>query len=78
MPYKPKPDQPDIQHDIKRPGALSARAKRNGRSVSEEAKTDEHKPGLAGQQARYFENVLKPAAKARSKHGDGKGHWSGH
>ena len=78
MSYKPGPNQPDIKHDVKRPGALTARAERNGRSVAGEAKADEHKPGLEGQQARYYENVLKPAAKSRSKHGDGAGHWSKH
>jgi hypothetical protein len=77
MSYKPGPNQPDIKHDVKRPGALTARAQRNGRSVSAEAKADEHKPGLAGQQARYYENVLKPAAQKRKFHGDGSGHWSG-
>jgi hypothetical protein len=65
-----------IQHAIKRPGALTARAERNGKSVAGEAAAHQHKSGLAGQQARFYENVLKPASHAR--HGDGKGHWSGH
>ena len=78
MSYKPGPDQTDIQHDVKRKGALTARAQRHGKSVSAEAAADIHKPGLPGEQARYYENVLKPAAKSRSKHGDGTGHWSGH
>jgi len=78
MAYKPGPNQPDIQHDIKRPGALTQRAKEHGRSVSAEAKADEHKPGLAGQQARYYENVLRPASSRRKHSADGEGHWSGH
>ena len=76
--YKPGPDQPDIRHDIKRRGALTARAQRNGKTVAAEAKADEHKPGLEGQQARYYENVLKPAAKASKSHGEAKNHWSNH
>jgi hypothetical protein len=76
--YHPGPNQPDIKHDVKRPGALTARAQRNGKSVSAEARADEHKPGLAGQQARYYENVLKPAAASRAKSSGPKKHWSGH
>lgn len=64
---------------MKRKGALTARADSRGRSVNAEAEADKHKPGLEGQQARYYLNVLKPASHARkSSHGDGKGHWSGH
>lgn len=77
MSYKPGPNQPDIAHDVKRKGALTRRAESHGRSVNQEAKADEHKPGLAGEQARYYENVLKPAA-AKRRHGDGAGHWSKH
>jgi hypothetical protein len=76
MSYKPGPNQPDIKHDVKRKGALTQRAERNDRTVEEEARADEHKPGLAGQQARYYENVLKPASRSRSS--SGKGHWSKH
>lgn len=50
---------------IKRPGALTAPAKKAGRSVAGEAQVDKSKPGLKGQQARFFNNVLKPANKKR-------------
>jgi hypothetical protein len=50
-----------IAKAIKRPGALTKRAKSKGKSVAGEAAADEHKSGLAGQQARFYENVLKPA-----------------
>ena len=76
--YKPGPNQPDIKHDIKRRGALTARAERHGRTVNQQAKADEHKSGLAGEQARYYENVLKPAATKRRHSSDGVNHWSGH
>ena len=66
-----------IKDAIKRPGALTARAKEHGKSVAGEAAADVHKSGLAGQQARFYENVLKPAAKPHHS-ADGKGHWSGH
>lgn len=46
---------------IKRPGALTKRAKGKGKSVNQEAAADAGKPGLAGQEARFYQNVLKPA-----------------
>jgi hypothetical protein len=66
-----------IKAAIKRPGALTRRAESHGKSVAGQAAADEHKPGLAGDQARFYENVLKPANEHR-RHGDGSGHWSGH
>jgi hypothetical protein len=50
-----------INQALKRPGALTKRAKSKGKSVAGEAAADQHKSGLAGQQARFYENVLKPA-----------------
>ena len=52
-----------IQRAIKRPGALTARAKSHGKSVAGEAAADQHKSGLAGEQARFYQNVLKRAHK---------------
>jgi hypothetical protein len=56
-----------ISGAIKRPGALT---KRVGGSPSEHPKKVaklEKKSGLAGQQARFYENVLKPATAKRKK-----------
>ena len=66
-----------IEKSIKRPGALTRRAEEHGKSVAGEAAADVHRSGLAGEQARFYENVLKPAAKSH-RSADGKGHWSGH
>ena len=52
---------------IKRPGALTNRAQEHGKSVSAEAHADEHKPGLAGEQARFYLNALAPANRRRKK-----------
>jgi hypothetical protein len=48
-----------IKAAIKRPGALTARAEGNGESVAGEAAKDEHAKGLKGQQARFYNHVLK-------------------
>lgn len=55
------------QFKITRPGALTARAKKNGKTVAEEGAEDTGKSGLAGKQARFYENVLKPANAKRKK-----------
>jgi hypothetical protein len=58
-----------IQSAISRPGALSARAKRNGNTVNQQA-TKDKKSGttLQKQQANFYLNTLKPiAAKKRKK-----------
>ena len=52
---------------IKHPGALKARAKRNGRSVAAEAAADVNKKGAAGKQARLYKNVFAPANRRRRK-----------
>lgn len=54
-----------IQEAIKRPGALTKRV--GGKPSDKPGKVAKlaKKPGLAGQQARFYENVLKPAAKKR-------------
>lgn len=79
-----------IQKAIKRPGALTEKAKRAGESINEFAEGHKHDSGTTGQEARFYENVLKPATheKLAGGHGhkpagekhssDGKGHWSGH
>lgn len=44
---------------IKRPGALTAKAKKAGEGVQEFAKNNASKPGLLGKQARFAENAAK-------------------
>lgn len=44
---------------VKRPGALSAKAKRAGKSPMEYAREHYHSPGLTGRQARYAVNAQK-------------------
>lgn len=56
-----------ISGAIKRPGALTRRV---GGKPSEHPKAVaklEKKGGLAGEQSRFYENVLKPAAAKRKK-----------
>lgn len=52
---------------IKRPGALTkaigGKPSKNPKKVAAQAK----KPGKAGQRARFYQNVLKPAAAKRRK-----------
>jgi hypothetical protein len=54
-----------IQEAIKRPGALTKRV--GGKPSDKPGKVAKlaKKGGLAGQQARFYENVLKPASKKR-------------
>lgn len=54
-----------IQNAIKRPGALTKRV--GGKPSSHPGKVAKlaKKSGLAGEQARFYQNVLKPAAKKR-------------
>lgn len=47
-----------IQKAIKRPGALTAKAKAAGMSVSEYAAKNAHAPGVTGDEARFYQNVL--------------------
>lgn len=50
-----------IRGAIKRPGAMSAKAKSAGESTGEFARKHEHDSGVTGDEARFYENVLKPA-----------------
>ena len=57
-----------IQSAIKRPGALSSRAKRMNRSTTAQAQQDiKHGTTLQKQQANFFLNVLKKASQKRRK-----------
>jgi hypothetical protein len=60
-------DKKFIQEAIKRPGALTKRV--GGKPSDKPGKVAKlaKKGGLAGQQARFYENVLKPAAGKRKK-----------
>ncbi len=58
-----------IAKAIKRPGALTRKADAAGESVPEFAQEHEHDSSLTGNQARFYEHVLKPASKHRSKKG---------
>lgn len=55
-----------IEHAVKRPGALSAKAKRAGMSVYEYARKHEHDAGRTGDEARFYLYVLRPAEQKRS------------
>lgn len=59
-------DKKFIQKAIKRPGALTAKAKKAGESINEYARTKEHTSDRAGDKARFYENVLKKNKKVRS------------
>lgn len=48
-----------IQDAIKRPGALTAKANAAGQSVSEFAASKQHASGVTGDEARFYNNVLK-------------------
>jgi hypothetical protein len=55
-----------IKSAIKRPGALSARAKRSGRSTLAQARKDKRSgTTLQKRQANFYLNVLKPASAKR-------------
>ena len=47
-----------IQKAIKRPGALTAKAKAAGMSVAEYAAKHQHDSGVTGDEARFYSNVL--------------------
>lgn len=47
-----------IQKAIKRPGALTAKAKAAGMSVAAYAKAHAHEGGQAGEESRFYRNVL--------------------
>ena len=48
-----------IQDAIKRPGALTRKAKAAGQGVAEFARAHAGDSGLTGQQARFYLNVLR-------------------
>lgn len=52
-----------IQGAIKRPGALTAKAKQAGMSVAAFARKHQHDPGVTGDECRFYLNVLAKAAK---------------
>jgi hypothetical protein len=56
-----------IQGAIKRPGALTAKAKAAGQSVLEFARAHEHDSGQTGDQARFYLNALRPINLKRKK-----------
>jgi hypothetical protein len=54
-----------IQDAIKRPGALTRKAKAAGQSVAEFARAHAPDSGLTGQQARFYLNVLRKVNRNR-------------
>lgn len=52
---------------IKRPGALTAKAKAAGMTVNEFARKNLKKKGLTGVQARLYYNVFRKANRKRKK-----------
>lgn len=52
---------------IKRPGALTRKAKAAGMTVNAFARKNKNTKGLTGVQARLYLNVFKPANKKRKK-----------
>jgi len=52
---------------VKRPGALTAKAKRAGMSVQTYAQKHEHDKGLTGEEARFAVTAEKLAKKRKSK-----------
>ncbi len=52
-----------IARAIKRPGALTRKAKAAGLSVHEYARQHQHDKGLTGRQARFYLKVLRPASR---------------
>lgn len=58
----------NIKKAIKRPGALTARAKRNGRTVAQQARHDKSKgTNLQKQQANFYLNTLRSINKKNKK-----------
>lgn len=54
---------------IKRPGALTAKAKAAGMSIDAFAAAHRHDKGVTGDQARFYLGVLKPGAKTAATNG---------
>ena len=75
-PYTPGPDQPDIQKDIKRPGALTRKWMLNKdrfptllQYAQDVDAHPENYDKLTVKEARYYLNVLRPAAQKKKKGG---------
>ena len=56
-----------MQKAVKRPGALTAKAKRAGMSVQTYALKHEHDSGLTGEEARFAVTAEKVAKKRKAK-----------
>jgi len=56
-----------MQKAVKRPGALTAKAKRSGLSVKAYAQKHKHDSGLTGEEARFAVNAEKVAKKRKRK-----------
>jgi hypothetical protein len=56
-----------MQKAVKRPGALTAKAKRAGMSVQTYARKHEHDSGLTGEEARFAVTAEKVAKKRKAK-----------
>lgn len=54
-----------IKKAIKRPGALTAKAKAAGMSVAQYAKSHAHEGGQAGEESRFYRTVLARARPSR-------------
>ena len=56
-----------IQKAVKRPGALSAKAKRAGMSVQAYAQKHKHDSGVSGEEARFAVTAKRVAKKRKAK-----------
>jgi hypothetical protein len=56
-----------VQKAVKRPGALTAKAKRAGMSVQAYARKHEHDSGVTGREARFAVTAKKVARKSKAK-----------
>jgi len=56
-----------MQKAVKRPGALTAKAKRAGMSVQAYAQEHKHDSGVTGEEARFAINAEKLAKKRKAK-----------
>jgi hypothetical protein len=56
-----------MQKAVKRPGALTANAKRSGMSVQAYAQKHKHDSGVTGEEARFAVNAKKVAKKRKAK-----------
>ena len=68
MTKKSKKKKLNISKAIKRPGALSSRARKNGRTTLQQARHDKTKgTTLQKQQANFYLNTLRPINKKKKK-----------